>query len=222
MNVTEAIEKFERGLIGNGASKNTIDTYMRHLRQFADHANGKQVEEITPVDLNDFLYAVRLKTDATAKNQRTMNSIKTAIKSFFKSLGLKDNPAHGLRIKRVRIERDYITEDEVRTLLAGVENIRDRAILAMLCFLGLRREELVALNVGDTKGTSVRIFGKGGVERDIPINRVAREYLDQLMSWKKERGESLKPAAPLFVSRKHNPLSVYSRHPNSSPVASIA
>ena len=68
MNVTEAIEKFERGLIGQGASQNTIDTYMRHLRLFAAHANGKQVEEITPVDLNDFLYAVREKADGTAKN----------------------------------------------------------------------------------------------------------------------------------------------------------
>ena len=70
MNVTEAIEKFERGLIGQGASKNTIDTYMRHLRQFAAHTNGKQVEEITPVDLNDFLYAVRKKADGTVKQVR--------------------------------------------------------------------------------------------------------------------------------------------------------
>ena len=81
MNVTQAIEKFERGLISQGSSKNTISTYMRHLRQFAEHVNGKQVEEITPVDLNDLLYAVREKADGTVKNQRTINSIKTALKS---------------------------------------------------------------------------------------------------------------------------------------------
>ena len=109
MRLSKAIERFERGLIGQGASKNTISTYMRQLRLLTQHFNGTKVEEITSADLNDFLYAVRLKADGTAKNQRTVNSIKTALKSFFKSLKLKQNPADDLRIKRVRIERDYIT-----------------------------------------------------------------------------------------------------------------
>ena len=173
MQLSKAIERFERGLIGQGASKNTISTYMRQLRLLTEHFNGTMVEDVTSADLADFLYAVRLKADGTPKNQRTINSIKTALKSFFRSLRLKDNPANDLRIKRVRIERDYITEDEVRVLLAGVDNVRDRTILAVLCFLGLRREELVELRVRDIQSPSLRIFGKGGVERDIPINTSA-------------------------------------------------
>ena len=207
MQLTKAVERFERGLIGQGSSKNTIATYRRHLRLLTQYLDGTEVEDVTSADLADFLYAVRLKIDGTPKNQRTINSIKTALKSFFKSLGLQDNPADDLRIKRVRIERDYITEDEVRILLAGVDNVRDKAIMAVLCFLGLRREELVNLTVFDVQGPSLRIFGKGGVERDIPISKAARSYLDQLFRWKEERGESLESTAPLFVSRKKNPLS---------------
>ncbi len=79
--------------------------------------------------------------------------------------------------------------------------------MAVLCFLGLRREELVNLKVGDVLGPALRIFGMGEVERDIPVSRAARAYLDQLFRWKEERGESLDPKAPLFVSRKRNPLS---------------
>jgi integrase/recombinase XerD len=207
MHLSEAVQRFEPGLIGQGASKNTISTYKRHLRLLTQHCNGTEAKDVTSADLADFLYAVRLKIDGTPKNQRTMNSIKTALKSFFKSLKLKDNPANDLRIKRVRIERDYITEDEVRILLAGVDNVRDRAIMAVLCFLGLRREELVNLKVGDVQGPALRIFGKGGVERDIPISKGARAYLDQLFRWKEDGGESLDASAPLFVSRKKNPLS---------------
>lgn len=207
MNVTQAIQRFERGLVGQGSSKNTIETYMRHLHLLSEHLNGKQVEAITTADLNDFLYTVRLKGDGSSKNQRTMNSIKTALKSLFKSLALKENPALGLRIKRVRIERDYITQDEVGILLAGVQNVRDQTILAVLCFLGLRREEIINLKVRDVQAPAVRIFGKGGVERDIPISKSARSYLDKFMRWKEERGESLTPSAPLFVSRKGNPIS---------------
>ena len=207
MQLSEAVQRFERGLIGQGASKNTISTYKRHLRLLTQHCNGTEVEDVTSADLADFLYSVRLKADGSPKNQRTINSIKTALKSFFRSLKLNDNPAHDLRIKRVRIERDYITEDEVRILLAGVDNVRDKAIMAVLCFLGLRREELVNLTVADVQGPALRIFGKGGVERDIPISKAARGYLDQLSRWKEHRGESLAPTAPLFVSRKKNPLS---------------
>ena len=158
MQLSEAVQRFERGLIGQGASKNTISTYKRHLRLLTQHCNGTEVEDVTSADLADFLYTVRLKADGTPKNQRTINSIKTALKSFFKSLGMKENPADDLRIKRVRIERDYITEDEVRILLAGVDHVRDRTIMAVLCFLGLRREELVNLKVGDVQGPALRIF----------------------------------------------------------------
>ena len=57
MRLTKAIERFQRGLIGQGSSKNTIATYMRHLHLLTQHFNGTQVEEITGADLNDFLYA---------------------------------------------------------------------------------------------------------------------------------------------------------------------
>ena len=199
MQLTEAVERFKRGLVGKGASENTVATYARHLRLLTQHFHGTEVEEVTSADLADFLYSVRLKADGTPKHQRTINSIKTALKSFFRSLRLKENPADDLRIKRVRIERDYITEDEVRVLLAGVENIRDRTILAVLCFLGLRREEIVDLKVSDVQGPALRIFGKGGVERDIPINKSARGYLDQFLRWKEEHRQSLAASAPRLV-----------------------
>ncbi len=207
MLVREAVVTFERGLIGQGASANTVATYMRHLEVFSRVFEGKAVNEITTTDINEFLFQVRLKADGSEKAPRTMNSLKTALKAFFKSLPLTENPTKQLKIKRVRIERDYLTEDEVRELLAGVDNVRDHTIVAVLCFLGLRREELGGLTVADVKAPSLRILGKGGVERDIPINKAVRSYIDQFLKWKRERGESVEGDAPLFVSRKHHRLS---------------
>jgi integrase/recombinase XerD len=208
MLVREAVDRFERGLVGQGASKNTVSTYMRHLERFNRLFDAKSVEEVTAADINEFLYQARLKADGTDKAPRTMNSLKTALKSLFNSLSLEDNPTKGLKIKRVRIERDYLTADEVHALLSKVNDDRDRTIIAVFCFLGLRREEIVKLTVGDVKGSSVRILGKGGVERDIPINSTLRQSLVQFLRWKKRHGESVDATAPLFVSRKGNPLSV--------------
>ncbi|MBI4583225.1 MAG: tyrosine-type recombinase/integrase [Planctomycetes bacterium] len=208
MLLSEAITRFGRGLIGQGASKNTVESYRRHLKLLVKFFPEKNVEEIGPTDLNEFLYAVRLKENGSEKTPRTMNAINTAVKSFFKSLALKENPAERLRIKKVRIERDYIIQDEVRKLLDGVTVIRDRTIMAVLCLLGLRREEIAGVTVGEIKGPALRILGKGGVERDIPINASAREHLDRFLHWKEKHGESVELSAPLFVSRKGNPLSM--------------
>lgn len=208
MLVREAMERFERGLIGQGASKNTVATYKRYLKKFAAAFGGKDAEGFTTADLSDFLFSVRLKEDGSEKCPRTMNSIKTALKSFFKSLCLKEDPSKRIRIKRVRIERDYITQDEVRKLIPGISSIRDRTLVAMLCLLGLRREEAARTTVGDVRGPAIRILGKGGVERDIPINTSAREHIDRFLHWKEKHGESLSPEAPLFISRKGHPLSM--------------
>jgi integrase/recombinase XerD len=207
MLVREAIERFERGLVGQGASRNTVSTYKRNLDRFAGTFAEKVAEEITAADLNEFLFSVRLKADGSEKTPRTMNAIKIALKSFFRSLTLKEDPAKKLRIKRVRIERDYLTQDEVRRLIDGIQGIRDRTLIAVLCLLGLRREEVARVTVGEVRGPSLRILGKGGVERDVPINTVAREHLDRFLRWKEKQGESVEPGAPLFVSRKGNRLS---------------
>jgi integrase/recombinase XerD len=208
MLVREAIERFERGLIGQGASRNTVSTYKRHLNRFVGLLGERQIEEVGNADLNEFLYTVRLKEDGTEKTPRTMNSIKTALKSLFKSLNLKEDPAKRIRIKRVRIERDYITPEEVRKLLDGVTSTRDRTLIGVLCLLGLRREEIARTKIRDISGPTLRILGKGGVERDIPINQTARELLDRFLHWKERHGESLSPEAPLFISRKGNSLSM--------------
>lgn len=208
MLLKDAINEFERGLVGQGYSKNSVATYMRHLMKLSEQFGDKEIEEIRRADLTDFLFNVRLKDDGTEKNMRTINSIKTAVKSLFRSLDLDRNPADRMRIKRVRIERDYLTEPEVKALLAGTTDKRDHAILAVLCFVGLRRSELVDLKVGEALDRDeLTIFGKGGVERSVPINRYLRGVLDAFLEWKAERGESLDPKAPLFVSRKGNPVS---------------
>ena len=66
-----------------------------------------------------------------------MNSVKTAIKSFFKSLDLENNPADNIHIKTVRVERDFTDQQGVHKLLNGINNCRDKTIISLLCFLGL-------------------------------------------------------------------------------------
>jgi site-specific recombinase XerD len=90
--------------------------------------------------------------------------------------------------------------DAVEALLAGCSHPRNRAILALLAYGGLRRSEVVSLNVGDfvPEFGLRRVLGKGGHEAALPLPQVARAVLAEYLA--KER-QGARPSDPLFVVR---------------------
>ena len=95
---------------------------------------------------------------------------------------------------------------------------RDHVLFALALGTGLREHEVLALDVGDITedGSTVkrriglRVF-KRCTERPAPqeifLPDALHYKLGRLLAWKKRRGESLAPDAPLFVSREGHRLS---------------
>lgn len=110
-----------------------------------------------------------------------------------------------------------LAPEQVSRLLAGpqadtVIGLRDRALLALLYGSGIRASECASLRSGqiDLVQLTLRVRGKGGHERVIPLNPQLAEVL---MAYAQARGPAL-PAAPFFRSRFGSPLSrgaVYER-----------
>ncbi len=115
-----------------------------------------------------------------------------------------------------------LTEAEQRALLkvtgerAG--GFRDHVIIAVALGTGLREHEILALNVGDVFGPDgrarrrvrLRVYKRSNDDPDaqeVVLPDALRAKLDKLRGWKKRRGESLEPDAPLFVSRRGKRLS---------------
>ncbi len=100
---------------------------------------------------------------------------------------LHANPAADLDLPRLpqRLPRSWLSVAEVEQVLAhvalyGVIGVRDRAIIETFYSTGLRRAELVALNVRDVDARSaiVRVrHGKGDKERLVPIGERALDWL---------------------------------------------
>jgi len=90
--------------------------------------------------------------------------------------------------------------DAVEALLGRCSHLRNRAILALLAYGGLRRSEVVSLNVGDFAPDFGlrRVQGKGGHEAALPLPQVARTVLSEYAATQR-RGA--KPSDPLFVVR---------------------
>lgn len=115
-----------------------------------------------------------------------------------------------------------LTEAEQAQLLKTTgehaRGFRDHVLFAMALGTGLRCHELLALNVGDIadggnkvkRRVTLRVF-KRCTDRPAPqvvfLPDGVHYKLGRLLAWKRKRGESLAPDAPLFVSRHGNRLS---------------
>jgi integrase len=113
--------------------------------------------------------------------------------------------------KRTRTPRkrdkvpEYLTEGEIEKLFASIpkENVRDRAIFALLYYRGLRASEIGLLQASDFHAATGSILvrrlkgSRGGEYVATPAERRA------LKAWMKKRGAV---PGPLFPSRKHAPI----------------
>ncbi len=119
------------------------------------------------------------------------------------------NPVHG--VKRPRIETNEgktpaLGDDQAKLLLSApdgwtLKGVRDRAILAVLLYHGLRREEAAQLMTGDLQERRgikhLQVKGKGGKTRYLPLHPVAAERIYAYLEKDHQRGPG---NGPLFRS----------------------
>lgn len=143
----------------------------------------------------------------------------SSIKSFYKYLTvrtkqLKDNPVADLEYPKLRKSLPkYLTLDQCQALLSSVSGQnqkRDYAILMLFLSCGIRRSELVGLNLSDVHEDRIRVVGKGNKERIVYFGTPCRQALDAYLE---ERNKKvLTDNRALFGSRDGNRISVSAVH----------
>jgi integrase/recombinase XerC len=207
------------------ASEFTITAYRRDLQQFARWFSETldqpfSVMAVTPTDVRDFRGYLRERLN---QKPASINRKLAALRSFFRwaidaELRL-DSPV--VTVKDVREEprapRWFVKRD-VDRLLREIEanakpatKARDLAIAQVLRHTGLRVGELVRirlrdLTLSDRKG-SLRVFGKGAKERQIPLNQTVRAALAVYLAGRRQRPEA-EQAPELFLGQR-GPLAAH-------------
>lgn len=143
----------------------------------------------------------------------------SAIKSFYKYLTVRtkqidENPVAELEYPKLRKSLPkYLTLDESSRLLqavSGTNEKRDYAILMLFLNCGIRRSELVGLNITDVYEDRIRVVGKGNKERFVYFGSSCRKAIDAYMLERNER--TLTDNRALFGSRNGNRISVDAVH----------
>ena len=143
----------------------------------------------------------------------------SAIKSFYKYLTvrtkqLEENPVADLEYPKLRKSLPkYLTMEQASRLLqsvSGVNEKRDYAILMLFLNCGIRRSELVGLNISDIFEDRIRVVGKGNKERFVYFGTPCRKAIDAYMTQRNEL--VLTDNRALFASRNGNRISVSAVH----------
>ncbi|MBR4290332.1 MAG: tyrosine recombinase XerC [Oscillospiraceae bacterium] len=143
----------------------------------------------------------------------------SAIKSFYKYLTvrtkqLQENPVADLEYPKLRKSLPkYLTFEQSAALLqavSGPNEKRDYAILMLFLNCGIRRSELVGLNLSDVYEDRIRVIGKGNKERFVYFGSACRKAIDAYLPERNKR--ILSDNRALFGSRDNNRISVTAVH----------
>lgn len=187
--------------IERGLSTNTVAAYRRDLASYLELLDRRGIsapEGITQADVSAFAQELRTRPDGALTASSTSRML-SSVRSFHRFLlgegvvGV-DVAAEVKAPKLPSRLPKAITVEQIGSVLdaaAGddVQALRDRALLELLYATGARISEAVGLNVDDVlssdgdaaglrSGDIVRLFGKGGKQRIVPLGSFARAAID--------------------------------------------
>ena len=210
-NVPPEVEWF-----ANIENANTRRAYKNDVQEFMRFAGIHQAEEFRLVK-RSHLIAWRKQLETRTLEASTVRRKLSAVASLFDYLcecnAVPFNPADGVKRPNQGTNEGKspaLGDAEAKALLEApapdtLKGLRDRAILSILLFHGLRRAALCSLAVGDLQSLRgvlhFRVHGKGGKIRFLPVHP---HSLQRISEYLEHAGHGDKPGSALFRPIKNS------------------
>jgi integrase/recombinase XerD len=211
--------------VERGLSENTLGAYRRDLDRYVGFLRHRDVVDLGAVDeatVRSFVASLSASThgpEAAPYRASSVARTLSAVRSFHRFLvreGVTDrDPA--ARVAPPRLPRSLprpLPVDDVRRLLEAPDEgtaagLRDRAILELLYGSGLRISELTGMDVDDLdlEEGSLRVLGKGGKERDVPLGSFGRDAVGAYLTRGRPALASAATRGALFLNARGGRLS---------------
>lgn len=174
-----------------GVSDHTLKAYGSDLQGLAVALDkqGKSLLSAAREELLDYL-AQRVQQGASPRTTaRLLSSLRRFYQYLLREGRVTQDPTAQIEAPKLgRPLPKSLTEEDVEALLSAPDvveplGLRDRAMLELLYASGLRVSELVGLKLAEVSMTQgvVRVFGKGGKERLVPMGEECLEWLQRYM-----------------------------------------
>jgi integrase/recombinase XerD len=202
--------------VERGLSEHTIAAYGRDLERYATFLRARGITDARRVEeraVAAHVAEVSASTHGDGKPYRATSVVRalSSVRAFHRFLlrdgKISNDPtAAVIRPKLPRSLPKPLSVDDVARVLAhpdrSAKGLRDRAVLETLYGAGLRISELVGLDVDDVdlEEGSVRVLGKGGKERDVPIGRYARDSISAYLTRVRPQIATTRSRSALFLN----------------------
>ncbi len=196
----------------------TCRNYERDTLRLAHYLHQQQVVHWSELDLGRLRRYVGELSRAGLGGRsiaRHLSSIRRLYDYLLREKQVRDNPALDVRAPKSAKRLPGVADvDQINHLLNAESDdlleVRDHAMFELMYSSGLRLSELVGLDRSaiDMSAGEVRVLGKGGKERILPVGRQA---LKALQDWLNQRGNLAAEGQPaMFVSQRGDRISTRS------------
>jgi integrase/recombinase XerC len=175
-------------------SPHTASAYARDLESLLAYCESQGIDAWGKIDSQHVrMFAAQCHRRGLAP--RSIQRRLSAVRSFFRHLirdgELRHDPAADVQAPKARKRLPTTLDADTMAKLLTFRSddrlgMRDKAIMELFYSSGLRLSELLGLDLQDLdlRDRTVRVLGKGGKARIVPVGKEARESLDR---WLKER-----------------------------------
>ena len=192
VDIAVAVDRYLRHVsIERGLSPNTVQAYRRDLGAYTDVLAGRGIQNpsaITAHDVAAFAHELRTRHErplGASSTARMLSSVRSWHRVLLDESVVEVDVASEVQPPKqsMRLPK-AISIEQMESVLSAtdgddVQSLRDKALLELLYATGARISEAVALNVDDlVDGDIVRLFGKGGKQRIVPVGSFARSAID--------------------------------------------
>jgi integrase/recombinase XerD len=217
--VDSAVDGFITSMrLERGLAKNTVAAYARDLARFSaylEKAGPSDFADIDRVHVTGYLGLLEKEGLGARSRARALVSIRRLLAFAASEDLIKGEPMEGVGSPRLpRTLPRTLHAEEIVAMLACIPDsprgLRDRAMVELLYGAGLRVSELVTLPLAavDLRAGLVRVSGKGGAERVVPVGAPALEALLHYLEKARPAllGERPDASHALFLSRRGKPM----------------
>lgn len=194
-------------------SKHTVVAYENDISQFHDFLNRKLANfvltEVTHKVIREWIVLLMSKGVTSVTVKRKISTLKVYFKFLMREGVLVSNPVELVTIPRVGKKLPvFLSENKMDDIKYGgffedsFEGVRDRLILELFYQTGVRRSELIGLQLSDIDYARMQILvtGKGNKQRLIPIEWGLRHMIEDYLCLRKQE---INPQNDfVFVTRK--------------------
>ena len=199
--------------VERGLSKNTIAAYRRDLDKFLLFLEGQNltISQATTMQISEFNGFLRQSQLSESSIARHIVAVRSLYAFLSKDQGI-ENVAKDVNPPKIpkRLPK-ALSIGDIELMIAAygedLAGIRNRALIETLYATGARVTEIIQLNIGDISRTegdtvTVKVRGKGGKERLVPMGKFAQHALDQYLTRARPSMARTSQSDALFINEK--------------------